>query len=73
MRNPKLAHILVIEYEQVKSNYCSSLSRDPLGYVRLVINTTLSYEITASGEIGTLWGGYIRNKNMRQFGVAHEI
>ena len=33
----------------------SSLSRDPLGYVRLVINTTLGYGIIASGEIGTLW------------------
>ena len=37
-----------------------SLSRDPLGYVTyawLVINTTLGYGITASGEIGTLLGG----------------
>ena len=36
-------------------HYSSSLSRDPLDYVRLVINTTLGYGITASGEIGTLW------------------
>ena len=35
--------------------YSSSLSRDLLGYVRLVINTTLGYGITACGEIGTLW------------------
>ena len=36
-------------------HHSSSLSRDPLDYVRLVINTTLGYGITASGEIGTLW------------------
>ena len=31
-------------------------TRDPLGYVRLVINTRLGCGITASGEIGTLRG-----------------
>ena len=43
--------LIAVPYLQL---YSSSLSRDPLGYVRLVINTTLGYGITASGEIGTL-------------------
>ena len=32
-----------------------SLSRDPLDYVRLTINITLDYGISARGENGTLW------------------
>ena len=32
-----------------------SLSRDPLAYVRLTINITLDYGISARGEIGTPW------------------
>ena len=40
-------------------HYSSSLSRDPLGYVRLVINNTLGYGITASGEIGKLCRAHV--------------
>ena len=34
-----------------------SLSFDPLDYIRLTINITLDYGISARGEIGTLWAG----------------
>ena len=33
-----------------------NLSHDPLDYLRLTINITLDYGISASGEVGTLCG-----------------
>ena len=54
-------------------HYSSSLSRDPLDYVRLVINTTLGYGITASGEIGTLWEQYGKSIRFARFSIDNLV